>query len=259
MTPRLPVRVTPRLPAQVTPRLPVRADLAGRLVDRYKRFLADVELEDGSVLTVHCPNPGSMLGCKEPGSAVRCSTSDNPKRKLRHTLEMIRVGRTWVGLHAGLANGFAAAVLEAGAIPELAGYDEIRREVKVDGGSRLDFALSGGPRSASSGGGRKTAFVEVKSVTLAEGRVARFPDAVSARGRKHCETLARLVDEGHRAVQLYVVQRGDCHHVEPADDIDPDYGRALRDARRAGVEILAVRAKVSPRGLAFDGALPVKL
>jgi sugar fermentation stimulation protein A len=237
--------------ARATARLPLRADLEGRLLRRYKRFFADVALPDGRELTVHCPNPGSMLGCAEPGSAVRCSASDNPKRKLRHTLEMIRIGRTWVGLHTGLANAFVERVLAAGAIPELAGYPEIRREVKVDGGARLDFRLAGGRR--------KPAFVEVKSVTLAEGRVARFPDSVSERGRKHCATLARLRSEGHRAVQLYVVQRGDCRHVEPADDIDPRYGEALRDAARAGVEVLAVRAKVSPTGIAFDGPLPVKL
>jgi len=235
----------------MTVRLPVRADLSGRLLRRYKRFFADVALDDGGEVTVHCPNPGSMLGCAEPGSPVRCSTSDNPKRKLRHTLEMIRVGRTWVGLHTGLANAFAARVLEAGAIPELAGYAELRREVKVAEGARLDFRLEGGPR--------EPAFVEVKSVTLADGRVARFPDSVSERGRKHCATLARLRAEGNRAVQLYVVQRGDCRQVEPAEDIDPRYAEALRDAARAGVEVLAVRAKVSPTGLVFDGPLPVKL
>lgn len=236
-------------PAKV--RLPLAADLRGRLLRRYKRFFADVELDDGRRLTVHCPNPGSMLGCATPGAAVRCSTSDNPKRKLRHTLEMIRVGRTWVGLHTGLANAFAARVLEAGAVPELVGYREIRREVRAGEGARLDFRLDGGRR--------KPAWVEVKSVTLAEGRVARFPDSVSDRGRRHAETLARLRGEGSRAVQLYVVQRGDCERVEPADDIDPRYGEALRAAARAGVEVLAIRARVGPRGIALDGPLPVVL
>jgi len=235
----------------VSARLPVRADLAGRLLRRYQRFFADVALDDGREVTVHCPNPGSMRGCAEPGSAVRCSTSDDPKRKLRHTLEMIRVGRTWVGLHTGRANAFVARVLEVGLVPELAGYTTRRREVKVMAGARLDFRLEGGRR--------EPAFVEVKSVTLAEGRVARFPDSVSERGRKHCATLARLRGEGCRAVQLYVVQRGDCHQVEPAEDIDTRYAEALRDAARAGVEVLAVRARVSPTGLAFDGPLPVKL
>jgi len=234
----------------VSVRLPVRAKLAGRLVRRYKRFFADVELADGTRITAHCPNPGSMLGCAEPGSEVRCSESDDPRRKLRHTLEMIRVGRTWVGLHTGLANAFAARAIEAGAIPELAGYPEIVREVRV-GDSRLDFRLSGGRR--------RPAWVEVKSVTLAEGRVARFPDSVSTRARRHSETLARLRAGGERAVQLYVVQRGDCRRVEPADDIDPEYGRALREAARAGVEVMAVRARVAPDGITLACALPVVL
>lgn len=232
-------------------RLPVAANLRGVLLRRYKRFFADVELDDGRKLTVHCPNPGSMLGCAVVGAPVRCSTSDNPKRKLPQTLEMIRLGRTWVGLHTGLANAFAARVLAAGGVPELAGYPEIAREVRVGERSRLDFHLSGGRR--------KPAYVEVKSVTLAEGRVARFPDSVSERGRRHAETLARLCDAGHRAVQLYVVQRGDCERVEPADDIDPKYGAALREAAARGVEVLAVRARVGPRGITFDGALPVSL
>lgn len=238
-------------PASAVVRLPLAATLSGRLLQRYKRFFADVELDDGRKITAHCPNPGSMLGCNTPGSAVRCSTSDNPKRKLPHTLEMIRVGRAWVGLHANLANAFAARVLEAGAIPELSGYGQIRREVKAGEGSRLDFHLSEGSR--------EPAWVEVKSVTLAEGRVARFPDSVSDRGRRHAETLARLRAEGSRAVQLYVVQRSDCERVEPADDIDPKYGEALRAAAREGVEVLAVRARVGPRGIVYDGPLPVVL
>jgi len=235
----------------VSVRLPVKADLPGRLLRRYQRFFADVALADGREVTVHCPNPGSMRGCAEPGSLVRCSTSDNPKRKLHHTLEMIRVGRTWVGLHTGLANSFVARILEADALPGLAGYRELKREVRVGEGARLDFRLAGGRR--------KPAYVEVKSVTLAAGRVARFPDSVTERGRKHCATLARLRTEGNRAVQLYVVQRGDCHCVEPADDIDPKYGEALRDAVRTGVEVLAVKARISPTGIALAGALPVVL
>lgn len=232
-------------------RLPLAADLSGRLLQRYKRFFADVELDDGTKITAHCPNPGSMLGCATPGAAVRCSTSDNPKRKLPNTLEMIRVGRAWVGLNTGLANHFAARVLEAGVVPELTGYTGMRREVKAGEGSRLDFRLEGGRR--------EPAWVEVKSVTLAEGRVARFPDSVSERGRKHAETLARLRAQGSRAVQLYVVQRGDCERVEPADDIDPKYGEALRAAAAAGVEVLAIRARVGPRAITFDGPLPVVL
>jgi sugar fermentation stimulation protein A len=233
--------------------VPVGAEIRGRLILRYKRFFADIETDAGEKLTVHCPNPGSMLGCAIPGSAVRCSTSDNPKRKLRHTLEMIRVGRIWVGLYAARANQLARLALEHGAIPGLEAYREVRSEVAVHGGSRLDFRLD---RHASD---HRPLYVEVKSVTLAEGRRARFPDAVTTRGRRHLETLAELHRDGARAALLYVVQRGDCDTVEPADDIDPEYGAALRSAAEAGVELFAVRARVLANQIRLEESLPVLL
>lgn len=228
------------------------AEIAGRLVRRYKRFLADVETEAGESLTVHCPNPGSMLGLDAPGSPVRLSRSDDPRRKLAHTLEMIRVGRTWVGLHTGRANALVERALAASALPALAGYRERRREVAVAGGSRLDFRLDGGPDG-------RPCYVEVKSVTLACARAARFPDSVTLRGRRHLEALARLRRRGARAVLLFLVQRGDCDWIEPADDIDPDYGKALRRAARAGVELVGVRARVGPRAIRIERRLPVRL
>jgi sugar fermentation stimulation protein A len=234
--------------------LPLRTDLNGRLVQRYKRFLADVETDSGEVVTVHCPNPGSMKGTRKPGSLVRCSTSDKPGRKLRHTLEMIRVGRIWVGLHTLRANQLVARALEQGALPALRGYAEIRAEVVVpSGGTRLDFQVAGHASDP------RLAWVEVKSVTLAEGSRARFPDAVTERGRKHLTTLRALHREGARAVLLFVVQRGDCDTVEPADDIDPAYGQALREAADAGVEILAVRARVRASEIRLEKMLPVLL
>jgi len=239
-------------------RLALEADLEGRLVRRWKRFFAEIESSDGRKLVVHCPNPGSMLGLAEPGLRVRCSTSDSPSRRLRHGLEMVRVGRTWVGVHTGRANALVAAALAAGGVPALAGYTEIRREVAIGGGSRLDFRLSGVPSDP------RPAFVEVKSVTLADprsappgARVARFPDAPTARGRRHLEALVRLRREGARAVLLFLVQRADCRAVAPADEIDPDYGRALRAAARDGVELLALGARVGPRALVVERALPV--
>ena len=233
--------------------LPVAATLRGRLVSRYKRFLADVRTDAGELVTVHCPNPGSMLGLLEEGAPVRCSRSANAARKLPHTLEMIRVGRAWVGVHAQLANGLAARVLAAGAFPALAGYRELRREVAAGDGSRLDFRLAGRR------GDPRPAYVEVKSVTLADGERARFPDAVTARGRRHAVALAELRREGARAVLLFVVQRADCGSVEPADDIDPDYGAALREAAAAGVEVLALRARVLPTGIRYECPLTVAL
>jgi sugar fermentation stimulation protein A len=241
-------------PGRVRPvTLRVAANLRGRFVRRYKRFFADIEVETGEIITVHCANPGSMLGFDRPGAAVRCSTSDDPRRKLRHTLEMMRIGRTWVGLQTHRANAVVAQVLEAGVLSDFSGYARVRREVNVDGGSRLDFALAGHPRDS------RTAYLEVKSVTLAEAGLARFPDSVTERGRRHVETLARLRRAGNRAILLFLVQRADCDRVAPADDIDPAYGVTLRAAARDGVETLALGARVTARSIAVERTLPVEL
>lgn len=236
-------------------KVPIDAAIEGVLLQRYKRFFADIETDSGEKLTVHCPNPGSMRGLLAPGAAVRCSTSDNPKRKLAHTLEMIRVGRSWVGLHTGRANAIAAAALAAGIPQELAGYGRARPEVKVEHGadvSRLDFHLSEHPE-------RPDAWVEVKSVTLAESARGRFPDSVTERGRKHAQLLGELAERGERAVLLFVAQRGDVRSVEPADDIDPAYGEALRGAVARGAEVLAIGTRVAKDALVVTGPLPVRL
>lgn len=252
--------MTPRPPDPLASiRIPIEAGLEGRLVRRYKRFLADVLLPDGRELTVHCPNPGRMLGTQEPGSPVRCSTHDDPRRKLRHTLEMIRVGDVWVGLHAARANDVARAVLEAGAHAPLAGYAQIEREVASPDGSRFDFRLSSPVEAHASAPRSAVCWVEVKSVTLCEGGRARFPDAVTARGRRHLEHLVERVRAGERACLLFVAQREDADSVAPADDIDPAYGRTLREAARAGVELHALSARVEPTGIALARVLPVLL
>ena len=233
--------------------LPIEAGLPATLVRRYKRFLADVLLEDGSQVTVHCPNPGSMTGTQAPGSAVRCSTHDNPKRKLRHTLEMIRVGRVWVGLHAAKANSIAALALESTAYAPFAGYRTIDREVSVEQGSRFDFRLSGHAERP------EPCWVEVKSVTLCEAGRARFPDAVTTRGRRHLEHLMMRREGGERAALVYVVQRADAESVAPAEDIDPEYAKTLREAARAGVEIHALSARVLSDRIRLERSLPVLL
>lgn len=233
--------------------LPIEAQLEATLIRRYKRFLADIRLDDGSELTVHCPNPGSMLGTKTPGSAVRCSTHDNPKRKLRHTLEMIRVGRSWVGLHALKANAITRYALESNAYTPFAGYEKVEREVSVTEGSRFDFRLSGHARHD------EACWIEVKSVTLCEKRAARFPDAVTTRGRRHLEHLMVRKREGERAALLYIVQRADADSVAPADDIDPEYAATLREAARAGVEIHALGARVLSDQIRLERILPVML
>ena len=242
---------TARNGAQIALRLDAR--IAGRLQRRYQRFFADVALASGEVVTAHCPDPGSLRGLLAPDAAVRLSTSPDPRRKLRHTLEMIRSGGTWVSVHPARANAIAALALDHGVLRSLAGYAERRREVAVPGGSRLDFRLAGHARDA------RPCFLEVKSASWSVGGVARFPDAPTARGLRHVETLAKLHAEGARAVLLFVVQRGDAASVEPADDVDPRYGAALRAAARAGVEVLALRARVSPSRIALDGSIPVRL
>jgi sugar fermentation stimulation protein A len=237
--------------AQVALRLDAR--ITGRLQRRYRRFFADVALASGEVVTAHCPDPGALRGLLEPDAAVRLSTSSDPRRKLRHTLEMIRSSGTWVSVHPARANAIAELALDHGMLPSLAGYAERRREVTVPGGSRLDFRLAGRARDV------RPCFLEVKSASWMVDGVARFPDSPTARGLRHVETLAKLLGEGARAVLLFVAQRGDCASVEPADDVDPRYGAALRAAARAGVEVLALRARVSPSRIALDGAIPVRL
>jgi sugar fermentation stimulation protein A len=244
--------------------------LRGVLVRRYKRFLADVRLHGGRIVTVHCPNPGSMLGLAEPGSQIQLSDHDGSGRKLRFTWEMVAVrpmpegipsplkgrggrGWTWVGVNAARANRLAEDLLRSGRIKELAGATEIRREVKVSRNARLDFMLTDRLLPAA------RCLLEVKSVTLARGNVAYFPDSVTERGRKHLEVLKRLRGPGVRCALLFIVQRSDVRAVRPADDLDPDYGRALRRAARAGVELYAWRFKVGPRRTTPDRRIPVEL
>ena len=245
---------------------PIDARLEARLVRRYKRFLADVLLPDGREITVHCPNPGRMLGTQTPGADVRMSTHDDPRRKLRHTLEMIRIGPTWIGLHAARANDLARRVLEAGAFAPLACYSSIQPEARAPEGSRFDFRLSRPDaeaadrgRTGSSPNAPAICWVEVKSVTLCEGGRARFPDAVTERGKRHLEHLVARVREGERAVLLFIAQRADAESVAPADDIDPAYGAALRAALDAGVEVHALGARVTPTALQLERVLPVLL
>ena len=222
------------------------------LLKRYKRFLADVELADGSMLTVHCPNPGAMTGCSQPGRPVWISDSANPKRKLRYTLEMIRMGRTWVGVNTANPNPAVEGFVRAGKIPELAGYGEVRREIKT-GDSRLDLRLRE-PR-----GGRPDCYVEIKSSSLRVGRHAAFPDAVTVRGRKHLLKLADLVAGGHRGVIFFFVSRADCRRFRPADEIDPAYGDTLRQVTVAGVEALAYRMRFSRHRIELVDRLPIDL
>lgn len=222
----------------------------GKLIVRYKRFLADVAMDDGRRLTVHCPNSGSMAGCKEPGSPVLISLADNPRRKYAHTLEMVRVGTTWVGINTARTNALVAEAIAAGAVAELAGIGTIRPEIKVSEKSRLDFLLSRGTEQI---------YVEVKNCSLAQERAAMFPDAVTIRGAKHLAELLALRRRGFRAVVFFCVQREDVDYFAPADHIDPGYAQALREVAAQGVEVLAYGAALSPEAISIARQLPVRL
>lgn len=225
--------------------------IAATLLRRYQRFLADCELDDGTRLTAACPNTGSMLGCCTPGLRVWLSESDVPTRKYRHTWEMVEVGKVNVGINTGLPNKLVREAIDNGVLAELGGYESLRGEVPFGvERSRIDFLLQSEDRA--------DCYVEVKNVTAAvTKRVALFPDAVSARGAKHLRELMRLKAEGLRAVLVYCVQRGDVDEVRPADSIDALYGRTLREATAAGVEVLAYRAQVTTRAVSLKERIAV--
>ncbi len=221
----------------------------GRLVRRYQRFLADVELTDGSLVTAHTPNTGSMRQCAVPGHRVLVSRSDNPQRKLPFTLELIEVNGHWVDTHTHRTNRVVEEGLRRGWIAELAGC-RITPEHRF-GNSRIDFLLEKD---------NSKTLVEVKNVTLTcTPQVACFPDAVTTRGQKHLQELMAARKAGYRAVIFFLVQRGEATAFCPADAIDPEYGRLLRQAEGEGVEVLAYRSIVSPEENRVDVRLPVML
>ena len=222
----------------------------GILLKRYRRFLADVRLRDGTQVTVHCPNSGSMLSCSTPGSDVYLSRSASPHRKYPCTLEMIREGSTWIGVNTSLTNHLVVEGIENGDISELRAPDSIRREVKVSAESRLDVLLTKGTRDI---------FVEIKSCTLVEGSCAMFPDAVTSRGTRHLRELADLVKQGREGILFFLVQRLDADFFRPAAHIDPLYARTLIEVHCQGVRILVYQAEVLPEGIRIVGALPFSL
>lgn len=233
-------------------RLPPLID--GCILRRYKRFLADVELADGTRVTAHVANTGSMAGCWKPGAPVQLSHSSNPRRKLPWTLERVDMGGGWVGVNTARPNAVMAEGIAMGRIPSLAGYARLRREVAYSDErhrGRLDIALEGGTA--------RDALVEIKNVTLLDGGCVRFPDAVSERGRKHLGLLRSAVGEGYRGVMLFAVNRPEGQVFAPAWSIDPAYGARLLEVVAAGVEVLAVRIRHTAEGMETGDALVLSL
>ncbi len=231
--------------------------IPGILIKRYKRFLADVELETGEQVTAHCANPGKMLGLSDPGIEVMVSRSDNPKRKLPYTLEIVRPQdnpRIWVGVNTNLPNRVILVALKYRKLPELGDYTNIRPEVTYGQNlnSRVDFCLTGADG--------RVIYLEVKNVTWAVNRMALFPDAVTTRGQKHLQELAALAENNQaRAIALYFINRSDCDGFAPGDAADAKYGELFRVAMNKGVEVLACRFQVSPTGIDYLGLVPIKM
>ncbi|PRD40711.1 DNA/RNA nuclease SfsA [Phyllobacterium phragmitis] len=224
--------------------------LSGRLERRYKRFLADVTLDDGRFITASVPNTGSMLGLSAPGSRVWLSVSDGQKRKYAHTLQIVEADGTLVGVNTGLPNRIAEEAILAGMLPSLAGYSGLKREQKYGRNSRIDILLSDPARP--------TAYVEVKNVHfMRQPGLAEFPDTVTARGAKHLDELGDMVEAGHRGVMLFVIQRNDCGSFRLCQDLDPTYVSAFDRARLRGVEAYAIRCHITPQGIVAESAVPI--
>ena len=221
----------------------------GKLLKRYKRFLADIELDNGEVVTAHCTNTGSMKSCIEIGAEVYLSPTNNPLRKTKFTWEMIKINGDWVGINTNNPNQLAFEAISKHEIPKLSGYTEVFREVKWDD-SRFDIMAKNET---------ETCFFEVKNVSMKEGDFALFPDAITLRGRKHLETLIRVKKAGMRAIMLYIVQRCDVSKFSTAKEIDPEYSETLKKAITNGVEIFVIQAKVTPTSITINKRIPFEM
>jgi sugar fermentation stimulation protein A len=228
--------------------------LRGTLIQRYKRFLADVRLDDGRLVTATCPNTGSMMGLAAPGAAVWLSESDSPTRKYPHTWELVEAdlgkGPTLVGINTSHPNKLVAEAVEARRIKALAGYPRLRREVKYGRNSRIDLLLECAKKGLC--------YVEIKNVHLSRRHgLAEFPDSVTERGVKHLAEMSDMVRAGHRAVMVFLIQRSDARRLALARDVDPGYGEAFDRALAAGVEAIALRCRMSPEEILVDRPVPI--
>lgn len=221
----------------------------GKLIKRYKRFLADVLLDDGTEVVAHCTNSGSMKSCLEEGAEVYLTPVSDPKRKTKFTWEMIKINGDWVGINTGNPNKLAFEAISKGQIQGLSGYTEVKREVTFED-SRFDVFAENKDEKC---------FIEVKNVSLKEDRYALFPDAVTLRGQKHLQTLMKVKKHGMRAVMLYLIQRMDVEIFAPASSIDPQYAKLLKEAYEAGVEIFPMQARVNPNRIEIIRKLDFEL
>ena len=225
--------------------------ITGKLIKRYKRFLADIELETGEKVTAHCPNSGSMKGCAIPGSQVWLSESDNSKRKYKYTWELIKAPQTLIGINTQIPNKLVKQAIENDLIEELSGYENIKAEVKTSSHTRLDLLLEKEDK--------KKCYVEIKNCTLVENGVAMFPDAVTTRGQKHLDELEHLVLEGHRGVIFFLIQRMDANLFKPAAMIDKVYAQKLKKVTENGVEIIVRDTMIDTKMITVRNCLPVDL
>ena len=225
--------------------------VSGTLIRRYKRFLADVRLKNGELVTAHCPNTGSMQGCSEPGRMVYLSVHNNPKRKYKHTWELIDMPASLVGVNTQVPNRLGFESIKTGQISELSGYETIEREVRIGKHSRIDLMLTDSKD--------RRCFIEIKNCTLVADGIAQFPDAVTTRGLKHIRELVKLHAAGFRTVMFYFIQRMDARVFRPADHIDADYGRELRRAVKKGLEIFAYDVLIDLDRIRIHQSIPCEL
>jgi sugar fermentation stimulation protein A len=220
----------------------------GIFIRRYKRFLADIRLADGQVVTAHCTSSGSMKSCLAEGAEVYLSPVSDPLRKTRFTWEMIKINGNWVGINTSVPNRLVPEFMKLNLIPGLEGYNEIKTEVMYNG-SRLDVFAVRPPGAAC--------FIEIKNVTMKEGSSALFPDSVTHRGQKHLKVLMELKQKGFRAVMVYIIQRVDVDSFAPAAEIDNNYAKLFTEAHKRGVEMIPAQVEVSPEGIQFKRILPI--
>lgn len=225
--------------------------LPGRLIKRYKRFLADIELDSGETITAHCANSGALLGGTTPGLRVWASYHHSPSRKLSYTWQIVEMDGVYVGVNTSLPNSLAENAILEGRIAELTGYETLKREVKYGQNSRIDLLLTSPDKPPC--------YVEVKNVHLKRGNGAEFPDSVTTRGAKHLRELEAVVAEGGRAVMLYIIQRNDCSHFTFAADLDPVYAATAAQALSRGVEAYAYSCYVTPEAIEVGACIPVRL